>query len=454
LLLLGQQVRSQSRTGAVSGGVQSAAAADCVERPLPPTSVAATASNWFAVVTWTPSAGSPSSYLIEAGSSPGQSDISVNETGTPATSWKTPAPPGNYYVRVRARNKCGVSEPSSEIMVVNEPYQDHPEIVVTPRTADRNTYFPSVAKLEAGQLLVVYYDSPEHVSPAGRISLVGSRDAGRTWSAPRVIVDTPLDDRDPSITVTRTGRLLVSYFVRHPDGTGGGVFVVRSDDGGVEWSRPVRVDTGLVGPSTSARILELANGDLLIPIYGVTKDSANERATIVRSRDGGHTWSGQTEVEIAATPGINFQEPALVEVEGRLLAVMRTDSTGNRAYETTSIDGGTTWSEPAAIGLAAQASDLIALPPLDEPAGSVVHAWADWSRRYGDSRPTVVQRIRWPAGSSRPVFGEPRVLYNSQCDDAGYPSGVVLDDGRLFVVFYDACLGYIGGAYLPVSALR
>jgi Neuraminidase (sialidase) len=357
-------------------------------------------------------------------------------------------------VRVRARAGCGIGEPSSEITVVSGVYQDHPEVVVTPRTADRNTYFPSVAKLTNGELLVVYYDSPEHVSPAGRISLVRSRDAGRTWSAPEVIVDTPLDDRDPSITVTRNGRLLVSYFVRNPDGSGGGVFVTRSDDGGVKWSGPVRIDSRLIGPSTSARILELGSGDLLIPIYGVTKNGANERATIVRSRDRGVTWPRQNEVEIAATPGINFQEPALVEVEGRLLAVMRTDSTDNRAYETTSIDGGTMWSEPAAIDSAAQASELIALPPRDEPAGSVVHAWADWSRRYGDSRPTVVQRIRWPAGLSTPVFGEPRVLYNSRCDDAGYPSGVVLDDARLFIVFYDACRGYIGGAYLPVSALR
>jgi hypothetical protein len=83
-----------------------------------------------------------------------------------------------------------------------------------------------------------------------------------------------------------------------------------------------------------------------------------------------------------------------------------------------------------------------------------VHAWADWSRRYGDSRPTVAQVIRWPEGAAAPVFGEPHLLYNGRCDDAGYPSAVVLDDGRLFVVFYDACLGYIGGAYVAPGTLR
>ena len=85
---------------------------------------------------------------------------------------------------------------------------------------------------------------------------------------------------------------------------------------------------------------------------------------------------------------------------------------------------------------------------------TVVHVWADWSRRYGDSRPTVAQLIRWPGTAAAPLFGEPKLLYNSHCDDAGIPSAAVLDDGRLFVVYYDACLGYIGGAYLTPDMLR
>lgn len=417
--------------------------------------MAATVSSYYTTVTWSTPAGSPSGYAVEAGSSPGGSNVSVTETGTPVTSLRAPVPPGTYYVRIRARNACGVSEPSAEITVVSRGgYQDHPDILVAPRTAARNTYFPSIAKLRNGELLVVYYDSPEHVSPAGRISLVRSRDAGRTWSAPTVIVDTPLDDRDSSITVTRSGRLLVSYFVRNDDGTGGGVFVTESDDGGKTWSRDVRVDTGLIGPATSARIVELANGDLLIPIYGGAKAGANTRASVVRSRDRGVSWPRRQEVQIAAAPGINFQEPALADVDGRLLALMRTDRSDNTAYETWSLDHGATWSEPTAIGLAAQASELVVLPSQDRPHGSVVHAWADWSRRYGDSRPTVVQMIRWPRSATAPVFGEPQLLYNGHCDDAGYPSAVVLDDGRLFVVFYDACLGYIGGAYLAAGTLR
>jgi hypothetical protein len=291
------------------------------------------------------------------------------------------------------------------------------------------------------------------VSPLGRISMVQSGDSGRTWSPPRVVVDTPFDDRDPSLTITRTGRLLMSYFVGD-SGTepSAGVFVARSDDDGATWSEPVRVETALAGSATSSKIIEAANGDLLIPIYGTPPRDANSRATMVRSRDGGRTWPGRDEVVIAATPGISFTEPALAAADGRMLAMIRTDRTDNVAYAVRSLDGGATWSEPSPSGTAAQSSELV--PLRGEPAMTLVHVWADWSHHWGDSRPTVAQMVRWPAGTPTPVFGEPRALYNSNCDDTGYPSGVVLDDGRLFVVFYDACLGYIGGAYLTPGTLR
>lgn len=421
--------------------------------PSPPTAVAAKVSGAFVVLTWRPSPGAPSGYVVEAGSAPRTSNISVSEIERGATKLAATVPPGTYYVRVRARNACGLGAPSREITVVIGVYQDRAEILVTPRTPSRNVYFPSVVKLSGGRLLVVYYDSPEHVSPLGRISMVQSPDGGRTWSPPRVIVDTPLDDRDPSLTMTRTGRLLLSYFARDSrTAKSAGVFVARSDDDGATWSEPSRVETALAGGATSSKIIEAASGDLLIPLYGSSTGGVNSRVTIVRSRDGGQTWPRGQEIEVGGAAGMNFMEPALAVAGDRMLVLMRTDRPDNVAYAARSIDGGATWSKPSPFGIAAQASELVPLP--GEPAMTSVHVWADWSHHWGDSRPTVAQLIRWPAGAPTPVFGEPRAIYNSNCDDTGYPSGVVLDDGRLFVVFYDACLGYIGGAYLTPRTLR
>ncbi len=420
--------------------------------PPPPTAVKATVIGTLVTIEWQATPGKPLGYVLEAGSAPRTSNVLIAPLED-AVSYSNTAPAGTYYVRIRTRDACGLGKPSADITVVSGVYQNHPDVLVAPKTAERNTYFPSVAKIGDGRLLVVYYDSPEHVSPLGRISMVQSADQGRTWSQPRVVIDTPLDDRDPSLTVTRSGRLLISYFARDSQTLkSAGVFVARSDDNAATWSEPVRVETVLDDCATSSKIIEAANGDLLIPLYGSVAGDGHSRVTIGRSRDQGRTWPREQEVAVAAEPDTNVMEPTLAIAGARMLVLMRTDRAEGFAYATRSIDGGLTWSTPSSFGMAAQSSELVPLP--GEPAVTAVHLWADWSHHWGDSRPTIAQTVRWPAGAAVPDFGEPRVLYNSNCDDAGYPSGVMLDDGRLFIVFYDACLGYIGGTYLTPSTLR
>lgn len=67
---------------------------------------------------WTVSAGGfpATGYIIEAGSAPGLSDLATLEVGN-VSRFVTNAPPGVYYVRVRAVNARGPSGPSNEIVV-------------------------------------------------------------------------------------------------------------------------------------------------------------------------------------------------------------------------------------------------------------------------------------------------------------------------------------------------
>ena len=69
-------------------------------------------------LSWTPPPGSeaPAGYVIEAGSDPGLSDIATIQVGN-VTSFTTQAPPGTYFVRVRAINSRGPGLPSNEIIV-------------------------------------------------------------------------------------------------------------------------------------------------------------------------------------------------------------------------------------------------------------------------------------------------------------------------------------------------
>jgi hypothetical protein len=87
----------------------------------PPTTLPAPA-NLQAVVTglsvllsWTPVAAA-TSYVLEAGSGPGLADLFNADIGN-ATTLPAGAPPGTYYVRVRARAGLAISGPSAEIVV-------------------------------------------------------------------------------------------------------------------------------------------------------------------------------------------------------------------------------------------------------------------------------------------------------------------------------------------------
>lgn len=65
-----------------------------------------------------PESGEAESYVVEAGTAPGLSNVGVFDTGVRDTSvFVAGVPPGTYYVRVRAKNAAGVSAPSNEIAV-------------------------------------------------------------------------------------------------------------------------------------------------------------------------------------------------------------------------------------------------------------------------------------------------------------------------------------------------
>ncbi len=57
------------------------------------------------------------SIVLEAGASPGGSDAAVVVLAPSARTFSSSAPPGAYYVRVRAVNACGASAASNEVIL-------------------------------------------------------------------------------------------------------------------------------------------------------------------------------------------------------------------------------------------------------------------------------------------------------------------------------------------------
>jgi predicted phage tail protein len=68
---------------------------------------------WFA-----PTSGpAPTGYILEAGNGPGLANLAVVQIGNQTTFVAAAPPPGTYFVRVRALNARGYSDPSNEIVV-------------------------------------------------------------------------------------------------------------------------------------------------------------------------------------------------------------------------------------------------------------------------------------------------------------------------------------------------
>lgn len=66
---------------------------------------------------WSPPAGPVSAYRLEVGSSAGSANLAVLTLPSSTLSFSSPAPPGNYFVRLRAQNGCGMSSPSTDVVV-------------------------------------------------------------------------------------------------------------------------------------------------------------------------------------------------------------------------------------------------------------------------------------------------------------------------------------------------
>lgn len=114
------------RVRSIFGGVPGEASDEVVMRvgaascPLPsaPQNVHASVASETVTLDWDASAtgGHASGYVVEAGTTPGVPNVAIITLD--ATSVSVSAPPGRYFVRLRAMGVCGASEPSPEVVIV------------------------------------------------------------------------------------------------------------------------------------------------------------------------------------------------------------------------------------------------------------------------------------------------------------------------------------------------
>ncbi len=236
-----------------------------------------------------------------------------------------------------------------------------------------HTYrIPGLATTNAGTLIAVYDcrrrgggDLPGDID----VGMSRSTDGGRTWEPMRVVMDMGGDRKwhydgigDPAVLVDRgTGTIWVAATWSHGNrswrGSGPGLkpeetgqlMLVRSDDDGITWSKPINITRQIKDPAWCfilqgpGKGITMRDGTIVFPAQ-YQDPPAKKRlphSTIIYSKDHGETWRVGTGAFDDTT------ESQVVEIEpGVLMLNCRYNRKSARVVMTTR-DMGTTWQKHA-----------------------------------------------------------------------------------------------------------
>ena len=325
--------------------------------------------------------------------------------------------------------------------------------------------WPTLTRRSDGELLVVCSGGREsHVCPFGWVEMMRSKDGGKSWGWPRVLMDTAIDDRDAGVCETAQGSLLattftslayIEYMAKAEAGTKGrftdwtddglkrwkaahrrtpaadregmlGTWMLRSTDGGVTWSAPYRVPVNSPhGP------IPLSDGRVIYA--GKRLWHKNKRIGVADSSDDGKTWRWLAEIPTRDGDDFtNYHELHIGEAaNGDLICQIRNH---NKAHEretlqTESSDGGRTWSMPHSIGVWGLPSHLVRLQD-----GRLLMT-------YGHRREPFGNLARVSEDHGKTWSGPVTISNDGKGGDLGYPSTAQLDDGTLVTIWYEVMKG-------------
>ena len=328
----------------------------------------------------------------------------------------------------------------------------------------------TVARRANGELWVTWSGGRDgHVCPMGQVRAMTSKDDGATWTYPRVLLDSPTDDRDSGVLETAKGTLLVTTFtslayedhlaksVMYMPVAGKssamrpmppeviarwqatqkrltaderqaelGEWVLRSTDGGLNFS--ARIATIVNSPHGP---LQLKDGRILY--IGKQLWTKNQRIGAVESKDDGLSWNWLS--EIPGRPGDDVERDyhelhAVESDDGRIIAQIRHQGKVDKSWtlQTESTDGGKTWTIPRAITFGIP-SQLLKLRD-----GRLLMT-------YGHRRLPFGNQARLSTDHGR-TWSEPMIVSgDGTVSDLGYPSTVELADGTLLTVWYENMKG-------------
>lgn len=332
--------------------------------------------------------------------------------------------------------------------------------------------WPTVCKGEGNTLYAVCSLRLIHFDPFGCVVFYKSTDAGETWSAPKVIFDTPLDTRDAGIVYLGNGKLVVTSFTadawKYREGgprtawkthhvnqeqarakleswdalpkeqLRRASYIITSNDYGNTWESPQKLPISCPhGPTL------MNDGKTLLYFGDIHADAdtfvgfspeqfADGYYHFLESDDGAQSWEYRSRVKIPVIKDFLFDEPHAIQLSnGSFLGAIRGQSTSGQ-YETfrvflTHSEDGYEWTTPVEL------EGTVGAPPhlTELSCGAIVLSYSSRVFPTGSrARISYDGGKTWGEEFSISVSADPTNV------DLGYPSTAELEDGSLITVYY------------------
>ncbi len=314
-----------------------------------------------------------------------------------------------------------------------------------------HTYrIPSLIVTKKGTLLAFCEGRKNGRGDTGDIDLLlrRSTDGGKTWGKTQVVWDDgtntcgnpcPVVDAAGTIWLLLTHNLGKDTEAEIVGGTSDGsrtVWISKSTDDGVTWSKPVEITKDVKKPewtwyATGPGIgIQTKSSRLVIPCDSKSEKGKVRESHIIYSDDRGATWK----LGGVVGPGCNESQVAELE-DGTLLLNMRSYQANNRRLIATSKDGGATFTKPV--------EDQTLVEPVCQ--ASLIRVPGErntllFSNPASTKREKMTVRLSRDGGKTWPVS---RLLH---AGPAAYSCLAVLPDGGI------ACL-YERGEKSPYEAI-
>lgn len=201
--------------------------------------------------------------------------------------------------------------------------------------------------------------------PHGQINYRRSTDAGQTWTAAVALASGV--DTWPDPTVAVAGSVVHVAWHQGPD-SAGGVWYLRSTDGGQTWSQPRRLSDTL-GWGTTRPSLTATGPD--VHLVWLDGRRGTDQLYYKRSTDAGATWGVDTYLGMDSLSLV--VDPTVAASDSGIHIVWLTLFPPYPIRQARSLNGGATWSAPTTL-----ATTMVADRPDVACTGKFVHvAWTD-----------------------------------------------------------------------------